>query len=175
MGIRTEIPASVEDLARKLGEPRRMRRGTLSERYQRCNKPGCVCGKDRGARHGPYYSVVRVVAGQTRSRHVPSSQADLLRQQVEAGQQFRKLVEAYWEACEQWADAQLDEAHATSSAVAQKGGSTRRSTRKSSRRSNHESVRKRWKASTLKRLKQPLGVAGSRWRRVRSRNVSTSS
>ncbi len=127
-------PVTVRDLARQLSEPRPMRRGTLSVQYLRCNKPGCACADRPGARHGPYYRVVRVVDGKTRSHHVPAARADLLRQQVEAGQQFRKQVEAYWQACERWADAELG--GAASDGAAKKGGSKRRSTRKSSPRSN---------------------------------------
>ncbi|MEK7716528.1 MAG: DUF6788 family protein [Pseudomonadota bacterium] len=130
-----DTPVAVRDLARQLSEPKPMRRGTLSVQYLRCNKPGCGCADRPGARHGPYYRVVRVVEGKTRSRHVPSAQADLLRQQVEAGQQFRRHVEAYWQACEQWADAQLEAPEAASQEAAKKGGSKRRSKPRSSPRS----------------------------------------
>jgi hypothetical protein len=49
---------------------------------------------------------------------VAAEQEAILRRQVEAGQQFRKEVEAYWEACEQWADSALD---AVSQEAAKKG------------------------------------------------------
>ena len=133
-----DTPPSVLDLARQLSMPKPMRRGTFSVQYLRCNKPGCSCADRPGARHGPYYRVVRVVNGTTRSRHVPAVQADLVQAQVEAGQQFRREVEAYWQACERWADAQLDAAAAASDPeAAKKGGSKRplppRSSRKSKR------------------------------------------
>lgn len=125
-----DVPTVVSDLARVLAEPKPMRRGTLTVRYLKCNKPGCLCAQRDNARHGPYTSVVRVVAGRTQSRHVPAERANEMRRQVEAGQQFRKHVEAYWRACEQWADAQLD-ASATASLEAEKGGSKRPSRPKS--------------------------------------------
>ena len=128
-------PVAVLDLARRLSEPKPMRRGTLSVQYLRCNKPGCACADRPGARHGPYYRVVRVVEGKTRSRHVPAAQADRLREQVAAGQQFRTQVETYWQACERWADAQLDTPEAASQEAAKKGASQRRSKRTSSPRS----------------------------------------
>ena len=131
----TEVPAAVCDLARGLAEPRPMRRGTLATRYVQCNKPGCLCADRAEARHGPYYSVVRVVDGRTRSRHVPADRAGELRRQVEAGRQFRKHIEAYWQACEQWADAQLDGPEAISQEAVKKGGSKRPSRPKSSPRS----------------------------------------
>lgn len=131
----TDVPAAVDHLARVLAEPRPMRRGTLAVRYIKCNKPGCPCGDQASARHGPYCSVVRVVDGRTRSRHVPADRVAELRQQVEAGQAFRKRVEAYWRACEQWADARLEAPEATSPEAAKKGASKRPSRPKSSRRS----------------------------------------
>lgn len=130
-----DLPPPVRKIASRLAEPKPMRRGSLSVRHVKCNKPGCPCADDAKARHGPYTSVVRTIGGRTRSRRVPAAQTDMLRQQIEAGQHFRKEVEAYWQACEQWADAELDSAEATSQEVAKKGVSKKPSTRKSSRRS----------------------------------------
>jgi hypothetical protein len=131
-----DVPAAVLELVRPLAEPQPMRRGSLSVRYVKCNKPGCACAEDAQARHGPYTSVVRTVAGKTRSRSVPAAQALLLRQHVEAGQRFRQQVEAYWQACERWSDAELDAAEGASATEgAKKGGSAKRSGRRSSPRS----------------------------------------
>jgi hypothetical protein len=131
-----EVPAAVREAFAALAEPRPMRRGSLSERYMKCNKPGCRCAERPDARHGPYFSLTRGVAGSTRSRLMSGEQAKLARAQVEAGQQFRKHAETYWQACEQWADAQLDAPEAASQEAAKKGGSKRRSKPKSSPRSN---------------------------------------
>lgn len=128
------VPPAVQDLARRLAEPKAMRRGSISTRYVKCNKPGCLCAARPDARHGPYVSVVRVVAGKTQSRWVPPEQLPTLRRQVLAGQQFRKQIAAYWQACEQWADSELA---AASQEAAQKGGSKKSSTRKSRPRSKH--------------------------------------
>ena len=64
-----------------------------------------------------------------------ATEATLARAQVEAGQQFRRQVQAYWEACEQWANAQLEAPEAAAQGAAQKRGSKEPSTRKSSPRS----------------------------------------
>lgn len=131
-----DVPPPVRELAHRFSEPKPMRRGSLSVRYMKCNKPGCPCADRPDARHGPYTSVVRTVRGRTRSRLVSASQVDLLHQQVEAGQRFRKDVEVYWQACEQWADAQLDAPLTTSDAeAAKKGGSKKRSRPRSSTKS----------------------------------------
>ena len=131
----TDVPATVRDLARLLSGPTPMRRGTLAIRYLQCNKPGCACAQRADARHGPYCSVVRVVGGRTRSRYVPADRVAELRRQVEAGQQFRTHVEAYWQACEQWADARLDAPEAASHEATKKGASKQPSRPKSSPRS----------------------------------------
>jgi hypothetical protein len=103
-----DVPGPVRELATRLALPQPMRRGSLSERYVKCSKPGCACATNPKARHGPYYSLTRAVAGQTHSRLLSAEEADLVREQIAMGQQFRQRVETYWTACEQWADAQLE-------------------------------------------------------------------
>ena len=117
-----EVPGRVRALVAQFGAPTPMRRGSLTARYVKCSKPGCRCAEDPAARHGPYYSLTRGVAGRTQSRWVSAEQAAVARRQVEAGQEFRARVEAYWAACESWADTQLD-APAAAPAAGQKGGS----------------------------------------------------
>ena len=128
-------PEDVRELAVRLAEPRPMRRGSVSERYVKCNKPRCPCADRPDARHGPYFSVSRVVKGKTRSRWLDEDQAKRVHQQVEAGQQFRKHVEEFWQACERWADAALDTPAAAAQEAAKKGAAKRPSRRRSSRRS----------------------------------------
>jgi len=135
MAETADVPAAVRSLAAHLAAPTPMRRGSLSERYVKCSKPGCACAERSDARHGPYYSLTRTVDGRTQSRLVPAAQAARVRVQIAAGQQFRRHVEAFWDACEHWADAQLDPAEAAAPEAAEKGGSRGRSRRKSSRRS----------------------------------------
>jgi hypothetical protein len=111
-----------------------MRRGSLSERTIKCSKPSCACAQDSKARHGPYYSFTHAVRGKTHSRFLTTEQADLVRQQIDAGRKFRGHVDALWEACEEWADNRLAES-AGSSGEPKKGGSKRTSKMKSSRKS----------------------------------------
>jgi hypothetical protein len=114
-----------------------MRRGSLTERFVKCGKAACACHRDPDARHGPYYSVSRVVHGRTQSRWLTAEQAAVVRAQVAAGQQFRRQVDAYWDACEHWADTELEAAAAAADA-AKKGAaptSSRRRLRPKSTRS----------------------------------------
>jgi len=116
-----EVPARIRDLAAQLAQPKAMRRGSFSQRYVKCSKSGCPCASDPEARHGPYFSLTRGVGGRTRSRFISAGQAELVRRQVEAGQHFRRQVEVFWEACEQWANAQLETPAAASDAAKKKG------------------------------------------------------
>ena len=129
-----DAPSRVRQLATELADARPMRRGSLSERTIKCSKPGCACAHDPKARHGPYQSFTHAVAGKTRSRFLSPEEAELVRQQINAGREFRSHVDALWEACEEWADSQLADLSA-SSGEAKKGGSKRTSKTKSSRKS----------------------------------------
>lgn len=129
-----EVPSPVHLQFEALGPPAPMRRGSLSERFMKCSKPGCACATDPTARHGPYYSLTRAIAGRTQSRLVSAAQARVVQRQVAAGQAFRAHLDAYWQACEAWADAELGGTTAAAGA-AEKGGSRRRSPRRSRPRS----------------------------------------
>ena len=137
MKIDPEIPSSVRKLAAVLSQPKSMRRGSVSERTMKCGKASCPCQGDPKARHGPYYSLTRPVAGKTQSRYLSSEQAELARRQIAEGHKFREQVEQYREACEQWADAQLEGSPARFTEEAEKGGSKRTSKTRSSRKSKH--------------------------------------
>lgn len=131
-----DVPDDVKQLSAELARPRPMRKGSLTERRVKCSKPGCPCGSQDSARHGPYLSLTQVVDGKTRTRLVPQSQAVLVRQQIEADRQFREQADEYRRACQRWADAELSEPQAPPG-DAEKGGSRRalrtRSRKKSQR------------------------------------------
>ena len=135
MKTNPEIPSSIRELATVLSQPKPMRRGSVSERTMKCGKASCPCQQDPKARHGPYYSLTRPMAGKTQSRYLSPEQAELAREQIEQGHKFRVQVEQYRQACERWADAQLESSLAASPEAAEKGGSQRTSKRKSSRKS----------------------------------------
>ena len=129
------IPKVVGKLAEELAEPSPMRRGSVSERVMKCGQKECRCQQDPAARHGPYFSLTRTTGGKTRSRYLTAEQAALARAQLEAGQGFRQRVEAYWRACEEWGDVQLNSPEVALPGVAKKRGSKKPSTPKSSRKS----------------------------------------
>jgi len=118
------------------GPPTPMRRGSLTERLQKCGKKTCLCHQDLDSRHGPYFSLTRVVGGRTRTVHIAAVEAEVVRRQVEAARMFRRELEAYWQECERCADEEIVALRATSAEVAEKGGSRRRSRPRRVRRSS---------------------------------------
>jgi hypothetical protein len=118
-----ESGVCVERLALSL---KPMRRGSLTERRTKCGKARCSCHTDPEARHGPYFSLTRVVGGKTKSRWIALEQVEVVRRQLADGDRFRREVEAYWEACEAEADAELETGKEASPEEAEKGGSRRR-------------------------------------------------
>src|SRR5438128_989174 len=150
------VPPRVRQLATDLAESKPMRRGSLSERTIKCSTPGCACAQDPKARHGPYHSLTHAVEGKTRSRFLTAEQAPVAhQQQIDAGRKFRAQVDAYWEACEEWADAQLADV-ATSSEEVRKWGSKRTSRTKSSGIRDPSGIRPRLKVPLL-RIPAPSG------------------
>jgi hypothetical protein len=81
-----------------------MRRGSLSERTNKCSKTRCPRASAPRLDHGPYCSLTRAVEGETPSRYLTAEKAVLAHQQIEAGKEFRTQLEAYWEGSEDWAD-----------------------------------------------------------------------
>ena len=128
------VPARIAQLATAFSHPQPIRRGSLYERRMKCGQAACACQHDPKAAHGPYFTLTQKVEGKTHSRYISPEQAPVVRQQIESGRQFRERVEAYWEACERWADAQLKTV-AASVAEAEKGGSARTWKGKSPRKS----------------------------------------
>ena len=135
MATSLEVPPRVRQLATELAQPQPMRRGSVSPRTIKCGKAGCACADDPQARHGPYYSLTQAVEGKTRSRFLTAEQAPMAQQQIAAGRKFREQVDHYWEACEEWADAQIQLSTAASSEEAKKRGSRRSSKATSSKKS----------------------------------------
>lgn len=121
MTTHSALPPQVAELSTALSQPRPMRRGSINERRMKCGQANCACQRDPKARHGPYYTLTQAAGGKTHSRYVATDQVPALRRQIEAGREFRQQVEAYWDACERWADAEL--AQIPAAEAAEKKGS----------------------------------------------------
>ncbi len=114
---------------RKFGD--RSKAAFLTERYVKCGKATCGCRDDSTKRHGPYFSWTRAIAGETHSQLLRPEQAEIVRQQIAAGAEFRGLVEQFWEASERLADEQIAPQTDASPETAEKGGSKASSKRRS--------------------------------------------
>lgn len=128
------VPVRIVQLTEVFSHPEPIRRGSLYQRRMKCGQAGCACQRNPKAAHGPYFTLTQKVDGKTRSRYIAPEQAPVVRRQIESGRQFRERVEAYWEACERWADEQL-EAIPVSAEEAEKGGSRQTWKAKSPRKS----------------------------------------
>lgn len=129
-----DLPADVRAALAVMVHPQPMRRGSLGERLMKCGKPACACHRDPNARHGPYFVLTRGVEHTTRSRFLTPEQVELARAQVARATEFREQLEHYWQACERWADTEL-EAVTADTEVGKKGASRRRSRPRSRPRS----------------------------------------
>ena len=107
------VPAPIAQLAAAFSQPEPIRRGSLYERRMKCGQAACACQNDPQAAHGPYFTLTQKVRGKTRSRYISPEEAPRVRQQIESGRQFRERVEAYGDACERWADEQIEAAPAS--------------------------------------------------------------
>ena len=114
-------PLSVQTASANLTQSSPIRRGSVSERFVKCCKPGCPCATDAKARHGPYYSWTRLVEGKTQSRLLSREHAEVVKRQIDAGHQFREQVEAYWDASEEWADQELKDQASQTAGPSKKG------------------------------------------------------
>lgn len=121
MPIPQEMVERARGLAAHLGQTQPMRRGSVSERYVKCSKPGCGCATDPTARHGPYFSWTRKVGKAPQSRFLSAEQAQLVKQQIQTGRASCRDLEVFWELCEQRADGQRKPLDTDSPQVSRKG------------------------------------------------------
>ena len=72
-----------------------MRQGTVSERYLKCGKAECRCGKEEAYAHGPYFSLTKAVKGKTVTRVIPKPLVELTRVQIAEFREFRRLSQEF--------------------------------------------------------------------------------
>lgn len=112
-----------------------MRRGSLTERYIPCGKPGCCCTKPGSRGHGPQYSYTRKVKGKTATEYIPAERMEQVREQIENRKEFGDLCQEFLEVNEAICDLRMEEVVRTDS----KKNSSRRSKRRSAKKSSESS------------------------------------
>ena len=85
-----------------MGASTRMRRGHLTEQYNRKRAPE---GTER--RWGPYYTLQAWVGGKNRSERIPAAAAPQVRQDLESYAAFAELCERYVDVAEGVATAEV--------------------------------------------------------------------
>ena len=98
----TEARKQQAKLLQEMGTISRMRRGHLTEQYNRKNAPD---GTER--RWGPYYTLQAWVGGKNRSERIPAEVAPQVRQELENYAAFTDLSERYVELAEGIAKAEM--------------------------------------------------------------------
>jgi hypothetical protein len=81
--------AEVLERIRSLGD---MRRGTLTERFLPCGKPGCHCTRPESRGHGPKYSLTWKLRGKTKTEYIPKARVPQVRLQTETHRKFLELA-----------------------------------------------------------------------------------
>ena len=114
-----ELPSPVRQQFEALGPPQPMRRGSLSERFMTCSKPGCACATTpppatSGPQPHPRCRGADPVAVGVRGASPRGRTTGC------GGPGLPAHIDAYWRACEAWADAELG--GTTTAAGAAKGG-----------------------------------------------------
>lgn len=69
------------------------RRGTLSEVFRKCGKPGCHCAQPGDPGHGPQHNLTRWAGGKTVTTHLrPGPELDKARREAGEWERFRSLT-----------------------------------------------------------------------------------
>ena len=103
------LEARRDALRRALATVGDFRQGSLTPRYIKCGKANCHCAHEGAQGHGPYWSLTREVNGKTRTRTVPGTALERVREQIAEYHRFRSLVRDMVEVNCQLCDAQIDE------------------------------------------------------------------
>jgi hypothetical protein len=98
-------------------------RGTLSQTYLTCGKPGCACARDKTHRHGPYYQWTVMEHGRVIHRTLRPAMAEVVRLGI-----ARRAVFEEW--CRTFA-AHMEEHALAGASAGEKGGAGHRSPQRS--------------------------------------------
>lgn len=119
----------------RLAEVGDMRQGSLTERYLKCGKPECRCGREQNYVHGPHFSLTKAIKGKTVTRNIPKHAVETTKAQVARFQEFRRLSQEFLAVNEEICEAKLKEPGSESD-QAQKKSSRRSSKSRSLGKSN---------------------------------------
>ena len=115
-----------EAILRQIAELGDMRRGTITEVFRSCGKPGCCCSERKHPGHGPYYAFTNKVEGKTKTLQLrPGPRLTKIEREVETYKRFRVLTQQLLEVNEGICNARPEEPAADSETTVLKKTSCR--------------------------------------------------
>jgi len=122
-----------EAILREIAQLSDMRRGTITEVFRSCGKPGCCCSEPKHPGHGPYYAYTTKVEGKTKTLQLRlGPRLAKLEREVETYRRFRLLTQQLLEVNEGICNARTEQPAADSETTVLKK-TLRNSSKRSSR------------------------------------------
>ncbi len=88
----------IKEIKQELVEVGEMRPGSISEQYNVCGNPTCICkDPENPKRHGPYYKLSYTHQGKGHTDFVKKEMIDEVRQQLASYRSFRALTKEWVE------------------------------------------------------------------------------
>lgn len=105
-----QIVKKIEALKVRINEIDSMRSGSLSEQYNVCGSPGCIC-KDPVSpkKHGPYFKLRINVGGKNTTKFVKPGEVKKVKQQLAEYKKFRELVNEWIKLADTLAEFEITE------------------------------------------------------------------
>ena len=128
-----ELEAERERLYAQLSAVGDFRRGSVTENYRRCGKPGCACAQPDHPGHGPRFLWTRTIRGQKkRGRQLAAGEVERVRRELERYAEFASLSDQIVEVNERICEARPASTVTDEPSVpeGEKGGSAPRSRRR---------------------------------------------
>ena len=86
------LEAQRDGILREIAQLGDMRKGSITEAFRSCGKPGCACHRRDHPGHGPYYAYTMKVAGKTRTVQLRAgARLDKFQREVDTYKEFRAL------------------------------------------------------------------------------------
>lgn len=86
------LEAQRDGILREIAQLGDMRKGSITETFRPCGKPGCACRRRDHPGHGPYYAYTMKVAGKTRTVQLRAgTRLDKFQREVDTYKEFRAL------------------------------------------------------------------------------------
>ena len=124
------LEAKREAILGQLAQLGDMRRGTITEVFRSCGKPGCCCSSPKHPGHGPYYAFTTKVEGKTKTLQLRAGpRLAKIEREVDTYRRFRSLTHDLLEVNQAICDARPQEPEAETAVLKKtsRGSSTRKS------------------------------------------------